>query len=126
LGSYLAVRAKPDCEQQINEAYAKHMNDPNAWLVYTDAIIRSEIAYIRSPAGDDQAHLRRALSVVENWDYHFPLYKSGMGRLKLGGTNEDFFARVERIRRTLAFVLEHRMLFQSITGIDDARAYVRE
>lgn len=123
MGSYLDVCAKPGCEQQINEAYAKHMGDPQAWLVYSDEIIRSKIAYIHSPAGTSQAHLREYLHTVEDWNHLFSIWKTGTGQLKLSGVDDDDLTCIEHIRRTVAFVLDHRMLFQSITGLDDARTH---
>jgi hypothetical protein len=120
MGCYVDLTAKRGCEAQINEAYARWVDDPNARLVFTEAIVAHEIAYIHSPAGESRAHLRPHLKTIADWERVFPILKLGTGQFKVSGIEEndpDF----ESGRRDLEFVLEHRMLFERITGLDDAR-----
>jgi hypothetical protein len=121
MGTYLEVVAKPGCEDQINAAYAKTTGKAGDYLVYSDSVIKSEIAYIHSPEGESQAHLRISLKTVDDWNEFYPGMRVGEGSAKLSGIDDDDAAGIEDIKRTVAFVLEHRMLFSSIKGLDDAR-----
>lgn len=121
MGAYVQLVAKPGCEKQINEAYARWMNDASEWLVYSQPIVEHEIAWIHSAAGAAQAHLRPYLKTPADWERLFPVLKIGTGQFKVSGVEEDEQSRIEDIKRTIEFVLDHRMLFQRIQGLDDAR-----
>lgn len=123
MGTYLEFRAKPGCEDQLNAAYAAMTGKPEDWLVYSEKIILSEIAWIHSPKGERQAHLRRFLRTVNDWEKCFPVLKVGYGRFKLSGIEEEEAERIATIKRDIKFILEHRMLFRLIDGLDYAREY---
>ena len=123
MGTYLEFTAKPGCEDQLNAAYAAHTGRADDFLVYSDKVIAAEIAFIHSPSGQGQAHLRRHLHTVEDWSRIFPMLRAGRGQRKLSGIGEDERERIANLRRDIRFILDHRMLFQSITGLDDARQH---
>ena len=83
MGTYVTFRAKPGCEDQINEAYAAMTGLASDFLVFSDKIIRSEIEFIHSPEGDDQKHLRPYLKTVSDWNKVFPVYEPGTGNIKI-------------------------------------------
>lgn len=126
MGTYVTFSAKPGCADQINAAYAKTTGS-DGWLVYSASVIDNEIAYIQSPAGKAQAHLRPHLKTVEDWNRLFPSFREGTGQIKISGIADDEMCgplpRREYVRRSIAFLLEHRMLFARIDGLDDARDY---
>lgn len=123
MGTYLEFKAKPGCENQINQAYAEHRGNAKEWLVYSDDIIAEEIRYVHSVEGEGQAHLRPYLTSVQDWERVFPALKSGTGQLKLSGLelSEEGLEEKQQLVSDIAFVLRHRMLFSSIEGLDDAR-----
>lgn len=123
MGTYLEFKAKPGCEDQINAAYAAMTGEPADWLVYSDKIIESEIAYIHSPAGKAQAHMRSWLNTVDDWNKAFTVWRSGTGQIKLSGVDDKDKERVIGIKDDIKFILDNRMLFEAITGLDDARRY---
>ena len=123
MGTYLEFKAKPGCEDQINAAYAAMTGDPDDWLVYSDRGIKSEIAFIHSPAGEAQAHMRSWLNTVDDWNNAFTVWRSGTGQIKLSGVDDEDKERVTGIERDIQFILDNRMLFEAVTGLDDARKY---
>jgi len=123
MGAYLTFEAKPGCEDQINAAYAAMTGEPSNWLVYSDGVIKSEIAFIQSPAGDAQAHMRSWLHTVDDWNRAFTVWRSGTGQIKLSGVDDEDEDRVTSIKRDIRFILDNRMLFAAITGLDDARRF---
>lgn len=123
MGTYLELKAKPGCEDQINTAYAAMTGEKNDWLVYSDRIIESEIAFIHSPAGKGQAHMRSWLNTVDDWNKAFAVWRSGTGQIKLSGVDDEDKERVTNIARDIQFILDNRMLFEAITGLDDTRRY---
>lgn len=127
MGAYVDLTARPGCEEQINQAYALCVGRPDAWLVYSRGIIETEIAYVHSEAAPkDQHHMRVWLHTVEDWEKALPTLKVGMGQIKVSrglSTDEESAAEEAEIRRDMKFVLDHRFLFSTVTGLDDARRY---
>lgn len=134
MGTYLDLEAKRGCEDQINELYRQMTGNPNDFLVYSDEVIRSEIEYIHSPAGESQAHMRPWLRTVQDWNMHFPTCRSGTGQIRLTGVGEmlrnvsnpetkvdEEVQRVLQTQRDVQFVLDNRLLFKKIWGLDEAR-----
>lgn len=117
MGTYLRFVAKPGCEDQINDAYSAISMDPKQWLVYSERVIADEIAFIHSSAGESQAHLRRHVRTMQDWESHFPNMRRGTGKIKLSAINDE---RESPIKRDIKFIIEHRKLFKSIDGIDEA------
>ena len=126
MGTYVTFTAKPGCADQINAAYAKEIGG-NDSLVYSARVIMDEIAYIHSPAGESQAHLRPHLKTVKDWNQVFPALREDTGQIKISWIADDemcdLLPRREHIRKSIAFLLEHRMLFARIDGLDDAREH---
>ena len=114
MGTYLEFKAKPGCEDQINAAYAAMTGEPADWLVYSDKIIESEIAYIHSPAGKAQAHMRSWLNTVDDWNKAFTVWRSGTGQIKLSGVDDKDKERVIGIKDDIKFILDNRMLFEAV------------
>lgn len=121
MGTYLQLEAKPGCEAQVNEAYAAITGKTGDFLVYSAEVIQAEIAYIHSAEGSAQAHLRRSLRTVADWNRLFPSERAGTGSLKLSGLDDEDAAAVDQAKRVIAFILANRMLFARIDGLDDAR-----
>jgi hypothetical protein len=118
MGTYVTFRAKPGCEDQINEACAAMTGLASDFLVFSDKIIRSEIEFIHSPEGDDQKHLRPYLKTVSDWNKVFPVYEPGTGNIKISALqNED----VSKVRQSISFLIRHRDLFSEVKGLRDAR-----
>lgn len=122
MGTYIEFRSRAGAENQINEAYARMTGKPD-WLVYSDAVIRAEIAYIHSPQGKGQEHMRAWLHTVEDWNKAFPAFESGTGAIKLSSVDELDQEQRDRVARDIRFILEHRLLFETVSGLDDARRF---
>ena len=122
MGSSVEFQAKIGCEDQINAAYAAMTGKPDASIVHSARTIEANIAYIHSPKGEGQAHLRPCLKTVADWDALFPAWKRGTGQIKISGVGDDEVERIAEIKRDIQFLLDNRMLFTRITGLDDARA----
>lgn len=122
MGTYVNFVAREGCEDQINAAYARLVGDEKQFIVYSEAVIRKEIEYIQSPAGDDQAHLRY-IKTVEDWNRVFgSVMGSGRGQIKISGLDEEYeLEEWTRLKRDIAFLIEHFALFKKIDGLDDAR-----
>lgn len=120
MGTYFELVAKPGCEDQINAAYAASLGKEGNYLVYSDKIIESEIAYIHSPKGKGQEHMRAWLHTVRDWNQAFPAFRSGTGQIKLSVDDDE---SINKIKLIIKFVLENRMLFKSVKGLDDARRF---
>jgi hypothetical protein len=97
--------------------------EPDDFLVYSEKKILSEIAYIHSPAGESQAHLRPYMNTVADWEEIFPSERLGTGQIKVSGIDEEDVAKIALIEQTIQFVLDHRMLFSKITGLNDATRF---
>lgn len=124
MGTYVEFQAKPGCEDQINAAYAAITGKPDDYIVNSATTIAAEIAYIHSPQGKAQKHLRPYLKTVSDWNGIFPIFRCGTGHIKVSGSDgEEEAARVAEIKRDIQFILDNRMLFARITGLDDACAY---
>lgn len=121
MGTYVEFIAKPGCEDQINALYAAIAGEPGNYIVNSPKTIATNIAYIHSPKGKDQAHLRPHLKTAADWDRLFPAWCCGTGQIKVSGV--DDVERIAEIKRDIQFLLDNRMLFTKITGLDDACAY---
>jgi hypothetical protein len=120
MGTYVELKAKPGCEDQINAAFSAMTGNPKDFLVYSEKKIKADIAYIHSPKGTSQAHLRPYLNTVDDWEKVFPTMRLGTGEIKVSGVEDDDEARIAQIKRNIQFVLDYRMLFKTVTGLDDA------
>lgn len=86
-------------------------------------MIEAEIAYVHSEAADPAVHhMRGWLNTVKDWNEAFPVIGAGRGQFKLSfGDGEEGARLIERRRRDLKFILDHRFLFERVDGLDDAR-----
>ena len=123
MGTYVEFRAKPGCEEQVNAAYASLTGNPDDYIVNSAKTIAADIAYIHSPKGKAQAHLRPYLKTVADWDRMFPVWCCGTGQIKVSGIDDDDVERIAEVKRDIQFLLDNRMLFTTITGLDDACSY---
>lgn len=121
MGTYVTFQAKPGCNDQINAAYRAKIGPHDDWIVYSASVIEQEIAFIHSPAGQTQAHLRHQLHSVADWNRMFYVLREGVGQIKISGIDNE--EQREKTRKDIAFLLEHRMLFARIDGLDDAFEY---
>lgn len=121
MGTYVEFVAKEGCADQINTLYAALCGNDKAWLVHSERVIEGNIAYIHSPSGEQQAHLRPYLKTSDDWDRLFPAWRRNTGQIKVSGVDDDDIERVERTRRDVQFLLDNRMLFEKIKNLDDAR-----
>ena len=120
MGFYVNVKAKQGCSKQINDAWKKQFE---GFLIYTPAIIKGEIDYIRND--QSQQHLRYVDS-VKVWNKTFPIHASGKGQIFLRAfgyseeRSQEFIKENEELIQKVKFVLDHRMLFSKISGLADA------
>lgn len=122
MDTFLVLKAKRGCENQINEAYALLTGDPNRYLIYSHEVIRRQIAFIQSTG---TAMPLKSLRTGKDWSRIFRGCSPGRGHIKLLVAAEEP-SELARIRRDVEFVLEHRVLFQSICGLEEARAFFDE
>jgi hypothetical protein len=121
MGTYVEFRAKPGCEDQINAVYAAMTGKPDDYIVNSPTRIAADIAYIHSPKGKEQAHLLPLLKTVADWDRLFPAWCCGTGQVKVSGVDDEV-KLVAEIKRDIQVLLDNRMLFATITGLDYACA----
>ena len=122
MGTFLELKAKRGCENQINEAYALLTGDSDQYLICSDEVIRRHIAFIQTTGTNMPL---KELRTVKDWKRIFTASGPGRGHIKLLVAAEEP-AELARIRRDVEFVLEHRTLFQSICGLEEARAFFDE
>jgi hypothetical protein len=121
MGGYVNVVAKPGCASQINELWARAFN--KQWLVYTAGIIESEINYIANDS--KQKHLLW-VNTVEKWNKAFPIAAEGKGQvfIRAYGYSDEaaqaFSQSNKQLRNKITWLMDHRFLFQSISGLQDA------
>lgn len=114
--TFLSFTAKPGCEDKINEAYAKQRGDTSAWLVYSEKIIKQEIAFIQSPEGAGCfSHVRAKLHTVEDWNTIFPDYACGSGFLRINPRGVD---NTDEVNEVSKFLINHRDWFAKVEGLD--------
>lgn len=119
MGYYINVQAKSGCANQINELWKKAGHKPD--LIWTQPRIEREIAAIH--ANPDRAHLRYIQS-VEAWNKSFPIMAMDWGQVFIGSVGFDANEDPEHTRSLIEqvqFVLDNRFLFESVTGLEDAR-----
>ncbi len=119
MGYYVNVQAKAGCATQINELWARagHTRE----LIWTPERIQHEIEYIH--ATPERAHLRY-IRTVEDWNKSFPIMADGVGQVFIGSVGFDAKEDPEETQKLVSqvrFVLEHRFLFERVTGLSDAR-----
>ncbi len=120
MGYYVNVIAKKGCENQINDLWSRQFS---GWLIYTSTIIRSEIDYIAK--NEEQKHLRW-INTVKKWNEAFPICAERKGQvfIRAFGYNEDrakaFSEQNEELRKKVKWIMDYRLLFESITGLRDA------
>ena len=123
MGYYVNVHAKAGCALQINELWAQagYTDD----LIWTKARIQREIDHIHSSPACE--HLRY-ISNVAAWNKAFAIHAEDRGQIFIGSIGFD---RTEepleaaKLTSQVQFVLDHRFLFESITGLSDAREALR-
>ena len=116
MSAFVSFTAKPGCEDRINEAYAKLTKGREPWLIYSQRVIKEEIAYIHSPEGEGSfSHVRSSLHTVEDWNRIFPDYALGSGFVRVNPRGVDNSAEVKRVAR---FVIDSRELFDKVEGLD--------
>tara|TARA_B100002019_G_scaffold165370_1_gene142857 strand:+ start:1366 stop:2169 length:804 start_codon:yes stop_codon:yes gene_type:complete len=120
MGFYVNVVAKKSCVKQINTAWKKRFD---GFLIYTKEIIKSEIDYIHN--NKDCKHLRY-IKTIEDWNDTFSILKeySGQVFLRAYGYDEERQKEFQKeqtvLKEQIKFLLEHRFLFEKITGLQDA------
>jgi hypothetical protein len=120
MGFYVNVHAKKGCSRQINTAWKKQFGNS---LIFTPARIKKEIEFIKNDP--KQQHLLYVDDIF-TWNNTFPIHANGRGQifLRAYGYGEDeaeeFSKEGEELRNKVQFVLSHRLLFEKITGLQDA------
>lgn len=120
MGFYVNVVAKQGCSRQINTAWKKAFG---GFLVYTPSKINKEIEFIKNDP--KQQHLTY-VNDVKTWDKTFPIHANGRGQVFLRAFGyeeeraEEFSKESDELRAKVKFILEHRLLFQRISGLQDA------
>jgi hypothetical protein len=120
VGYYVNVQAKSGCTAQINDLWTRAGHAPE--LIWTPERIQREIERIH--AAPECAHLRYILS-IEDWNKAFPIMADGVGQVFIGSVGFDIEADPEETQQLISqvrFILEHRFLFERVTGLEDARS----
>ena len=117
MGSYVNVVAKKGCAEQINELWSREFS---GHLVYTPEIILGEIDYMKNDP--QQAYAASNIHTVDDWNANFPIAAANKGQVFIGATNEDIAPeQINALAKQVKWILDHRLLFESITGLDEAR-----
>ncbi|CAM5560437.1 hypothetical protein [Eoetvoesiella caeni] len=124
MGTYLSYKSVPGCEDQINRLFQAHSSDPDSFMVYSDKVIEKEIAWIHSPNGDSQDHMRSWLKTVKDWNTNFPAYCSGQGQIKLSGIDESDINLMSRIAFTVRVLVENPEKFELVSGLSNAKRLI--
>lgn len=121
MGNYINVRSKKGCEDLINDLWSREFKC-DSWLIYSKTVILDEIAYIQSGKAPSQTHLVPYLHTVDDWNNMFPAFKEGNGQVFISAFGADIAPEeVDRLRKKVRFVLDHRFLFTKVTGLRDAK-----
>jgi hypothetical protein len=120
MGFYVNVKSKTGCANQINDLWA---NKFKGFLIYTPKIIMEQIKFIKK---DPKQQKLLYIDSVKIWNSTFPIVSQNKGQLFLRayGYSEEksnkFINENQELKDKMKFILDHRMLFKSITNIQDA------
>ncbi|WP_305906273.1 hypothetical protein Q9L42_020735 (plasmid) [Methylomarinum sp. Ch1-1] len=113
MSKYVNIIAKDGCSEQINELWLHQFELP---IIYTAELIQQQIEFVR---GDPrQQYLASQLDTVEDWNRLVPVHAENCGQLFF--LSEEYDEQYYRYREQVQWLLDHRLLFKSITGLQDA------
>lgn len=119
MGFYVNVKAKEGCASQINELWAQASQADE--LIWTAEKVKKQIKHIHKAS--EVVHLRH-IKTVDDWNSAFPAAAVGTGQIFIGSVGFDKGENPQEtatLIEQVQFVLDHRLLFQSVTGLADAR-----
>ena len=120
MGFYVNVHAKQGCSRQINSSWKKQFG---GHLVFTPSLIKHEIEFIKN---DPKQHHLLYVNTIKIWDETFPIHANGRGQvfIRALGYDEDeaeiFVNENNELIEKIKFILDHRLLFSKISGLQDA------
>lgn len=112
MGRYVNVVARKGCVGQINELYARAF--PGEFLVYDKARVEKEVQWCQT---EGPAHLRY-ITTPELWNESFPIHAEGRGQIFI--ESERAPERTAELKAQVEWVIDNRLLFETISGLQDA------
>ena len=117
MGHYVNVVAKKGLSRQINETWRNDGFD--GFLIYDKETILGEIEFMRNDPGQIETVERLGLKTANDWNRCFPAFSEGKGQVFIVGESDGEHA--ETLRSKVKFILDNRFLFETVSGLDDAR-----
>jgi hypothetical protein len=122
MGFYVNVIAANGMADTINKGW--RLAGFSNWLIYTKAIIESEIAFI---AKDPAQKGLRWVDTVEKWNNTFSIHAENRGQLffRAYGYSEssqiEFRKERQDLMRQIRWIIQNKLWFKSINNLKDAQ-----
>lgn len=117
MGTQLNLYSKKRSLEKINRQWHQTFPDER-FIVYTRAIIESEIEYIRNDPS--QSHLSY-IKTVEDWNKAFTILAEGRGQISLHGSRlqDENDPYADELLKKVLFIAQHQKSFINMTGVND-------